>query len=534
MATKAPRTGLAQAIRSPGFTPAVREIRPLLDLLAATDEETARCAERALAGAGPAAALAAVHAFDSASPPLRAGLCRLVGRIAAAAPAPDLVEFLVARLDDPDPKTRRSAAGALGRVRPPDAERHLLAAWRREASPPARRSIAEALGKTGGAAALEVLLDPGTDDAGMRRIADRAALMIRRTLGRVDASRIDLSASPPAPLPVLLHCRAGLEGILRDEAPAELRARIVAPGLVAATLDAPPDRLFRMRTMLRFGFPVGTTRVAPGADPTEAAARLIAGERAAAVFRFWTAGPTRYRIEWSGAGHRRAATWGVALAVERLRPGLINDPSGSAWEAVVSEADGSSAVELQPKAFDDPRFAYRRRDVPAASHPTIAAALARIAGAREDDVAWDPFVGCGTELVERGLLGPYAEMHGSDVDPRALEAARENLRASGLRRWKLSPGDARRHVPAPGVTLIITNPPMGRRVPRREPVDVLHEEFLRHAALVLVPGGRLAWISPAPERAIAAARGAGLRPAGRQRVDMGGFEAEMQAFLKPP
>ena len=40
-------------------------------------------------------------------------------------------------------------------------------------------------------------------------------------------------------------------------------------------------------------------------------------------------------------------------------------------------------------------------------------------GARADDVVWDPFVGSGTELVERALAGPYARLLGSDTDPRS-------------------------------------------------------------------------------------------------------------------
>src|SRR5947207_4079330 len=50
-------------------------------------------------------------------------------------------------------------------------------------------------------------------------------------------------------------------------------------------------------------------------------------------------------------------------------------------------------------------FRSRVADVAAASHPTIAAALARVAGTAPDEVVWDPFCGSGAELVERGRLG---------------------------------------------------------------------------------------------------------------------------------
>jgi 23S rRNA G2445 N2-methylase RlmL len=208
----------------------------------------------------------------------------------------------------------------------------------------------------------------------------------------------------------------------------------------------------------------------------------------------------------------------------------VNDPTGSAWEVVVDEREGRVGVELVPLGIVDRRFAWRRRDVPAASHPTIAAALARVAGVRPDDVVWDPFVGSGLELVERAKLGPARAMHGTDTDPRALEAARENLQAAGVRGVHLVRADATRHV-VRGVTLILTNPPMGRRVARGTSSTLL-ERFVEHAAAQLGPGGRLVWLSPSPKESRKWSRKAGLELALAREVDMGGFPAELQLLRK--
>src|SRR5262249_60017045 len=110
--------------------------------------------------------------------------------------------------------------------------------------------------------------------------------------------------------------------------------------------------------------------------------------------------PLRFRLAFRAGGKRRAAVWRVAEEVSRRAPELVNDPTASPWTAEVLEAPGLVRIELVPE-IADPRFAYRAGDVPAASHPTIAAALVRVAGARHDDVVWDPFVGSGTELCER-------------------------------------------------------------------------------------------------------------------------------------
>jgi 23S rRNA G2445 N2-methylase RlmL len=185
---------------------------------------------------------------------------------------------------------------------------------------------------------------------------------------------------------------------------------------------------------------------------------------------------------------------------------------------------------IEPRAVVDPRFSWRHGDVPAASHPTIAAALARVAGVRDDDVVWDPFAGSGAELVERALLGPYRALVGGDVDPRALDAARANLAAAGLTAH-LEQRDVL--APAPeGVTLVITNPPMGRRAARSPGLDALLDRFVAHAAAALPARGRLVWLAPWPKRSRAAAAAAGLVLDGSRMVDMGGFEAELQRWVK--
>jgi 23S rRNA G2445 N2-methylase RlmL len=168
--------------------------------------------------------------------------------------------------------------------------------------------------------------------------------------------------------------------------------------------------------------------------------------------------------------------------------------------------------------------------LPASSHPTLAAALARVGGARPDDVVWDPFAGAGTELVERARLGPYRRLIGTDLDPAALESARENLAAASLSDVTLAVADARTFRPPEPPTLILTNPPMGRRVLDSTLTGPLYDAFLAHAAKTLAPSGRLVWISPRWEDTRARASAVGLRATFRQRVDMGGFFAELQAF----
>ncbi len=526
------RLPLVEAIQSLGFAPSRADGEALFDLLVSADKELALAIERALFHLGSWAAQQAMARLPLARPPLRGRLCRLVGRIAQQTQAEDLCQFLQAALADHDPKTRRNAIIALGKLQRPDVEQTLLHCWKQESTIEQRRSLAAALGKVGGTCSLACLRVVETSDPELRRIIDEAILKIERTLGRQDVSLIDPHLRILRPVRALLHCRSGLEKILHEEVDPTLHPRIRGPGLVQVRLAGSLAELYQARTLLRFGFPLPAQRLGEKEDVGQAVARALSSVKGQAIFRTWTVGAMRYRLEWAAAGHRRAATWRCVQAVSRISPTLINDPTASPWEAIITERNNQVEVELWPRGLADPRFSYRRRDVPAASHPTLAAALARLAGVRPEDIVWDPFVGSGTELIERALLGPYAKLYGSDHDPAALETATENLKAAGLSRWALATADARTHRPADKVTLIITNPPMGRRVLSRGQIHSVYAACLTHWSQILAPGGRLVWISPLFQQTMTLAQQAGLSTTFHRRVDMGGFTAELQTLVK--
>ena len=516
-----PGQRLKHALIARGYQPARSDIPSLFALLADGDRESAEAASRALARLGGDGAREALTRVDGAPPLLRARLVRLIGRVAQAHGDRALAAFLLSRVADADDKTARNAALALGKlgetVARDEAERALLSRWS-SAPPSLRRALAEALGKVGGTDALPLLDDEAqSDDAELRRLVDEARLKIQRTLGRQAPSEIRDELAPLSPLPVHAHCRHGLSRLLCDELKPH-RARAVDDETVALTLHAPLASLWAARTMLRFGFPLPTARV----DGRSDAAWAI-------VSRF-SRGPIRYRLEWADAGHRRALTFRVAAQVATRRPGMINDPTATLWEAVVRERPRLS-VELWPRGLADPRFAYRVAHVPASSHPTLAAALARVASVRADDVVWDPFVGAATELIERARLGPFRALFGTDSDEAALARARENLAAAHVHA-ALAVADARSFVPPEPPTLILTNPPLGRRVLDRHRTGDLYRTFLAHAASLLPRGGRLVWISPRGDETVGYATPLGLAASHRQRVDMAGFWAELQAFVK--
>lgn len=539
------RRPLAEAAADPTFTPRRSDVPALLGILAEAAPELAGACEAAILRVGAPAIPTIEARLVDAVPPLRGRLVRLLGRLAyetgtteaAGGPgeaAPELLPRILGLLGDADPKSRRNAiiaAGKLGPLDPPRVAGALLARAAAETSIPHLRSFAAAIGKVGGPAGLAWLR--GLDDRGdpeLARIRAQALLIAERSQQRAQAtSTIAGDRPPPRSIELHLHVRRGLEGLLVDELAARGlgEGAAIAPGVVAVRGRRPLAAWMTCRLALEVALPL---RLPPGRASLAAAVVDACTEgHVPEILSHWTEGPIRYRLALAGGGRRRAEVWAIARALSERCPALVNDPTATTWELRVDPRAG--LVLVIPRRLCDPRFAYRRGDVPAASHPTIAAALARISEPRADDVVWDPFVGSGLELCERVLLGPYAALHGSDVDPRALAIAGENLRAAGTERWTLAEADALVHAIAGGVTCVLTNPPLGRRVHRGAAQGLLGA-FLGRIGEVLRPRGRLCWITPEPAATGPLAAAAGLRREVALTVDLGGFAGTIERWRR--
>ncbi len=515
-------------LSDPGFTPGAKHFAKLFSALATAEREDARVLERVLGRGGENAGKRALQRLPAADVRERARLLGVLGRVAQGCAEPELRTALLAALEDADERVRRVASQALGKLGVPDLGARLLARWP-EASVVERRSLAEALGKSGDPRALALLRAERPSDPELQRIVERACLMLERDAARDAPSAIVLDRVLGAPQSLVAHCRAGLSWVLAEEARPLGNAASVAPDRVRLTHRGAFGELLKLRTALGFGLEIPL----PG-GPQEGLAGRVAGALAhpdaERAVRTWTEGRARFRLSFAEGGHQRENVWRIAATVAERIPWFHNDPQQSTWEVVIDTRRGF--IELCPRRFDDPRFAYRADDVRAASHPTLAAALARVAGVREDDIVWDPFVGSGLELIERGLLGPYRELHGTDLESAALDAARVNAGNAGLE-LRLSQADARRHR-VRNVSLIISNPPMGRRVARDGMLSPLLDSFLSNAVGCLAPGGRLVWLSPLADQTAATARRLGLSVTRYEPVDLGGFTAELQRFERAP
>ena len=515
---------LARALAKPSFTPSRGDAPALVELVAGGEVPAATRAAPALAGLGEPGRAAIAARFAAVDDGARARLVGVLGLLARAGDGEARAQ-LIARTADPAARVRRAAAIALGKLGGDEARQALLARWDAgDATPDERRALAEALGKVGGDDALARLKALGpSSDAELVRRRDRAVLMADRTARRDEASLIVGDAPPPAPITIQLGCRPGLGALLGEELAAlGIAARPIGDRGAELRLDQPLATLFAARLWATAAIPIALPP-APAGELAAAITQAITSPSTLALLRAWTRGPIRWRLGFAH-GHKRAIVWRVARDVTAAAAELVNDPTATTWDVLVD--DEARTLALVPRRLDDPRFAYRVAEVPAASHPTVAAALAWLGAPRPGDRVWDPFCGSGLELVECARRGSPCALLGTDLDGGALDAARRNLAAAGVRA-ELAAGDARGHAPGP-VDLIVTNPPLGSRVQLDAPALLV--AALPGFARALAPRGRLVWITPSPRKTSPAAEALGLERTRSYAVDLGGVRGQLERW----
>ena len=430
-------------------------------------------------------------------------------------------------LNDPVEKVRRYAMNALPKVGAGrDEESELLALLKKTDIDREKKFLAGALDKIGGEQTLAVAqgLFPRTEQKARAAVArSESPGSIRRDQPLEDISGVRIH----------LRGRRGLEGILRAEvevvARGQFRVLDQSDGLVVIEPVAPFSLgdVYRMRCFGTAGFCLGTGRADELAD-------FMASPLAIRLLRAFTEGTIRYRLDFVSKGHQRGAVRELASRVYSLCPKILNDPRSALWAMDIHPAERGEMVELRPRLIPDPRFAYRLQYIPAASHPPLAAAMARLAGEMDNEVVWDPFCGSGVELIESALRGGVRTVFGTDLSAEAIAIAQSNFAAAGISsvEAKFCCSDFREHAAIDGleagrVDLIITNPPLGMRVPVPS-IRQLIADLFSVAAVALRPGGRLVFVNPLRSESLHSR----LKLKSRQTVDMSGFDCRMEMYVK--
>ena len=483
-----------------------------------------------------------VPRFNLASPDEKlrtVALIRAIGAGFTDAGQPSLKEpvrqWLLSLLADPAEKIRRYAMTALPKIGAGRTEeRQLLSLLSKTSADREKKFLGKALEKIGGSATLDLIRQQGISLPLLNEQRAKANLARQQ---KPSSIRFTIPFSDVSQLRIHLRCRTGLEPILSQEvkdSKTPFRIVEIRPGLLTLAPTAPfrLDDLFSLRCFSTASFLLGTLQKSPSV--VEPLATLIASPLARSLLQTFTDGPIRYRFEWMGKGHQRSAVRQIAQRVYALCPDLLNDSREAPWAIEIHPTPIGDFVELRPRLSPDPRFPYRQQDVPAASHPPLAAAMARLAGLFPDETVWDPFCGSALELIERVRLTGVRRILGTDLSPDAIQAARANWQAArfpgvsadfvlrDFRDFEKIPN----YGPA-SISLLITNPPLGKRVPIPNLRGLL-EELFTVASVALRPGGRMVWINPLKIKPPASS----LRIEFQQTVDLGGFACRLELLRK--
>ncbi len=484
--------------------------------------------------------------FDQALPQeriKRVAIIRAVGVVfsesGTAKQRAEAKAWLIRLLQDPSEKVRRYAMTALPKLSAsPREEEALLSLLRTTTVEREKKFLRQALEKIGGKTTLDAA-------AGTRGVLPQTEQKVKANVARTErpsAIQMDSLLSHFAGLRIHLHCRKGLEEIVRDEVEEDAAKRRkfrilkMQSGLVAITPTAPFSLadIYTLRCFAAVGFFLGHVRDSNPAESVDALASAMTSSVSRSILTAFTEGSIRYRLEFVSRGHQRGAVRLLASRAYEMCPDILNDPQKAPWSMDLIPVGDGISVELRPKLTPDPRFIYRKDDIRAASHPPLAACMARLAGRGKHEIIWDPFCGTGLELIERTLLGGVERIYGTDINSDVLEICRTNFAAAKVKNvsLKLSCCDFRDYAKVEGlgpdsVTLIITNPPMGRRV-HVPSLRGLIRDLFAVAAAALKPGGRLIFANPLRLEP----QDPSLKLKYRKVVDLGGFNCRLEMYVK--
>lgn len=509
-----------------------------------------------------------VTAFDGATPIERLKTVSVIRAVAVVFAARGSLEqkerarrWIQSLLSDPAEKVRRYAVQALPKLGASDNdETVLLNLWERPASEREQRAVTRTLERVGGLQTLDRTAISAAHNP--RPAQQRLKANVARETGSgklvLDAPLANFSGSR-----VLLECRSGLETILIDEIADHPRCKADFTTTQAKPQNHPLNsdsggvelvarkpfslnQLLDLRCWSTLAFPLARLPALPhrGAPlPIDQLAQAAASPACWAVLQSFTEGPIRYRWDFPARRIPGPVANRLAEAVHAQRPELLNDPRAALWELRVRETPQTVAVDLVPKFRPDPRFAYRKGDVPAASHPPLAAAIARIAllgtpPFHAQEKVWDPFCGSGLELAECVLRCTPALILGTDLDPAACQVAAANVDSVLSRTDRVAHPEKRFEcmdfrdvmrlgIPEKSITLIVTNPPLGKRVPQSNLQDLMNSLF-QIAVRLLAPGGRLILVNPCKNWTPPS----GLSLITRQTVNLGFAHLPLEKYVR--
>jgi SAM-dependent methyltransferase len=223
--------------------------------------------------------------------------------------------------------------------------------------------------------------------------------------------------------------------------------------------------------------------------------------------------------------------------------GWRNNPSDYDVDLRLVRLHSTEVIIWRDRRWPSPRLNEKRQVVPASLHPSVAAALCFAAAESELEhimpsggkgrVLLDPCCGAGTILSEWLSVFPQAQAIGYDISEKAIQRSQSNLDIFKTR-CQVRVADMR-HLPLKdsSVDFIVCNLPFGVRVKHESSNRALYASFVAEASRILRSGGWLVTYTADRQAIESALRSAGWRnELPLTKVMAGGLEVTIHRVQK--
>lgn len=408
-------------------------------------------------------------------------------------------------LQDEDPKVRKNAASLLGELKEEATADALYTAYMKEETLFIRATLLQALGKVNAYPYLSQLQDryeelcvkkPMENEKkhfqeelrALEKILRKEGLEEKHTFtGWKEKVTVVLTTNP-------LY----RELTARELQNKHLAYRIALNSLGVTALVDDLYEVAKIRTFREMLFPIKLGQTIKITDNPEVLGNALANANLVPFLEKMHKGnaPFYFRMELRNKMNleeRSKYTKKAAAAIEEVSERkLINSTDEYEVELrILADRDGVLRAFLKMNTIEMERFSYRKESIAASIHPSQAAMMLKLAEPymKERAQILDPCCGVGTMLVERHKLLPVREIYGIDIFGDAIEKAKINCEAAGMR-VNFIHRDYLDFKHGYLFDEIIANMPL-RGKKTKEEQDAFYNAFFAKSEELLVQGGKL-------------------------------------------
>lgn len=414
-------------------------------------------------------------------------------------------EILLPFLQDSDPKIRKNVAALLGDLQMENAAEAIFLAYKNEETLFVRSTLLSALEKTNAYPYLSELQERYTELCAVipkeneKKHVQEELHAIERILRKEGADNGHIFTGWNEKVTVILTTNPKYREVTATELQTKhLAYRIVLTSLGVRALVDDLRQVTEIRTFRELLFPIKLGQTITLEDKPDVLGKALAASNILPLLKkcHKEDTPFYFRLEMRSGmtlEERSRYTRKAAFAIEEGSNRMLLN-STDEYEAeirILTNKEGEIRAFLKMNTIKMERFAYRKEAIAASIHPSAAAMLMHLAKPylKENAQILDPCCGVGTMLAERHKILPAREIYGIDIFGDAVEKAKINCEAAGMRVNFIH----RDYLDFKHNYLfdeIIANMPV-RGKKTKEEQDKFYEGFFDKSLKLLAPGGNM-------------------------------------------